>query len=218
MENAEPLMEALARLPPIWRGAGPLILASKSKSRLSLLSAAGVSAEVVGADIDERAFEDRFLGSGGSPESLAIELARAKALAVSALRPEAYCLGADQTLTLDGRLIHKSRDFSEAAQSLAALEGKTHRLSSAFCVARAGQSLVVDKDHAHLRMRPLDPDAISRYLDRAGPSVLASVGVYQVEGLGAHLFDRIDGDHSVVLGLPMLKLLAWLRRENLISL
>jgi septum formation protein len=218
MENAEPLTKAPTRLPPIWRGTGPLILASKSTSRLGLLSAVGIDAEVVGADVDERAFEDRFLGSGGSPESLAIELARAKALAVSALRPEAYCLGADQTLTLEGRVFHKSRDFSEAAQSLAALEGKTHRLSSAFCIARAGQSLVIDEDHARLRMRPLDPAAISRYLDRAGPSVLACVGVYQVEGLGAHLFDRIEGDLSVVLGLPMLRLLAWLRREDLISL
>ena len=150
--------------------------------------------------------------------SLAIELARAKALAVSALRPDAYCLGADQTLTLEGRIFHKSSDFAEAALSLAELAGKTHRLTSAFCVARSGESLIIDSDNASLRMRPLDPVTISRYLDRAGPEILASVGAYQVEGLGAHLFDRIEGDHSVVLGLPMFKLLAWLRRENLISL
>ena len=172
----------------------------------------------VAPEVDERALEDGYLAGGGSLESVAIELARAKALAVSAKRPDAYCIGADQTLTLEGRILHKSRDLAQAAQTLAALSGKTHRLTSAFCVARAGQALIVHRDHADLRMRALDPSEISRYLERAGTGVLSSVGVYQGEGLGIHLFERIEGDHSVVLGLPMLSLLAWLRRENLISL
>jgi septum formation protein len=207
-----------AQSPSLWRAAQPLILASKSPSRRALLWAVGLDAEVIAAQVDERALEDRHLARGGSLESLAGELARAKALAVSAVRPHAYCLGADQTLTLEGRIFHKASDIDEARRSLAALSGKTHRLTSAFCVARGGQSLVVDGDHADLRMRPLDPVTISRYLDRAGPAALASVGGYQVEGLGAHLMDRIEGEHSVVLGLPMLRLLAWLRRESLISL
>ena len=207
-----------AQSPSLWRAAEPLILASKSPSRRALLSAVGLDAEVIAAEVDERALEDRHLARGGSLESLAGELAQAKALAVSAIRPHAYCLGADQTLTLEGRIFHKASDFDEARRSLAALSGKTHRLTSAFCVARGGQSLVVDGDHADLRMRPLDPVTISRYLDRAGPAALASVGGYQVEGLGAHLMDHIEGEHSVVLGLPMLRLLAWLRRESLISL
>jgi nucleoside triphosphate pyrophosphatase len=207
-----------ARPPSLWRAAQPLILASKSRSRRALLSAVGLDAEVVAAEVDERALEHRHLARGGSLDSLASELAQAKALAVSAIRPDAYCLGADQTLTLEGRIFHKAGDFSEARRSLAALSGKTHRLTSAFCVARSGQPLVVDGDHADLRMRPLDPVTISRYLDRAGQAALASVGGYQVEGLGAHLIDRIEGEHSVVLGLPMLRLLAWLRRESLISL
>jgi len=206
-------------LPPsLWRGPQPLLLASKSPSRRALLSAVGLEAEVAAAEVDERALENRHLAAGGSLESLAAELARAKALAVSAARPDAYCLGADQTLTLEGRIFHKARDLDEAGRSLAALSGKTHRLTSAFCVARSGQSLVIDSDHADLTVRPLDPAAISRYLDRVGPAALMSVGGYQVEGLGAHLMDRIEGEHSVVLGLPMLRLLAWLRRENLISL
>jgi septum formation protein len=205
-------------LPPLWRGAGPLVLASRSESRRALLSAAGLEAEFVAPDVDERAVEDRYLTRGGSLESLALELARAKALAVSTARLDAYCIGADQTLTLEGRILHKSRDFAEATQSLAALAGKTHRLTSAFCVARAGQALVVHRDHADLRMRALDPGEISRYLERAGPDVLASVGVYQGEGLGIHLFEHVEGDHSVVLGLPMLSLLGWMRRENLIAL
>jgi septum formation protein len=205
-------------LPPLWRGAGPLVLASRSESRRALLSAAGLGAESVAPEVDERALEDRHLARGGSLESVALELARAKALAVSGERPDAYCVGADQTLTLEGRILHKSRDLAEAAETLGALSGRAHRLTSAYCVARAGQALFVHSDHADLRMRPLDPGEISRYLERAGPGVLASVGVYQGEGLGIHLFERIEGDHSVVLGLPMLSLLAWMRRENLITL
>ena len=143
--------------PPLWRGAGPLILASTSESRRALLSAAGLEAESVAPKVDERGLEDRYLAGDGSLEDLPIKLAEAKALAVSAMRPDAYCIGADQTLTLEGRIFHKSRDLAEGAQTLAALSGKTHRLTSAFCVARAGQALVVHRDHADLRMRALDP-------------------------------------------------------------
>jgi septum formation protein len=218
MEEARISTSRSALMPSLWRAAQPLILASKSRARLALLSAVGLDAEIAAAEIDERAVEDRHLARGGSIESLASELAQAKALAVSAIRPDAYCLGADQTLTLEGRIFHKARDLDQAAQSLAALSGKTHRLHSAFCVARSGRPLVVEGDHAELRMRPLDPVAISRYLNRAGPAALRSVGGYEVEGLGAHLMDRIEGEHSVVLGLPMLRLLAWLRKESLISL
>jgi septum formation protein len=206
------------KLPSLWCGDGPLVLGSGSASRRALLLAAGLDVEFAAPDVDERAIEDRYLAGGGSLESVASELAQAKALAVSAERPHAYCIGADQTLTLEGKILHKSRDLVEGAQVLTALSGKTHRLTSAFCVARAGKALVVHSDHADLRMRALDTAEISRYLERAGPSVLSSVGVYQGESLGMHLFERIEGDHSVVLGLPMLSLLAWMRRENLISL
>jgi septum formation protein len=210
--------ETRKKLSPLWRGDAPLVLGSGSASRRALLRAAGLDAEVVAPEVDERAVEDRYLAGGGSLENVASELAQAKALAVSAERPQAYCIGADQTLTLEGKILHKSRDLAEGAQTLAALSGKTHRLTSAFCVARAGQALVVHRDHADLRMRTLDLAEISRYLERAGPSVLSSVGAYQGESLGIHLFEHIEGDHSVVLGLPMLSLLAWMRRENLISL
>jgi septum formation protein len=212
------LTPTATRRPALWRGGGPLILASRSSSRRALLTAAGLEIEVVAPEVDERELESRHFAAGGSLDGLAGVLARAKALAVSALRPEAYCLGADQTLALKGRVMHKPRDFAEAAESLAALGGKTHRLNSAFCVAFGGRDLVLDNDYADLRMRPLDLDTIARYLDRVGPPGLSNVGSYQVEGLGVHLFDRIEGDHATILGLPMLKLLAWLRRENLISL
>jgi septum formation protein len=180
--------------------------------------AAGLDPQSVAPELDERALEDGYLSRGGSLEGLAVELAQAKALLVSAKHPDAYCIGADQTLTLEDRIFHKANNFAEAAETLSALSGKTHRLTSAFCVARAGKALVVHSDHADVRMRTLDQAEISRYLDRAGTGVLASVGAYQGEGLGIHLFERIEGDHSVVLGLPMLSLLAWMRRENLISL
>ncbi len=203
---------------PLWSGADPLVLASKSESRRALLIAAGLVATVVAVEIDERALEDRYLADGGSIESLARELARAKALAASALRPEAYCLGADQTLTVENYLLHKPRDLAEAAHSLAVLQARTHRLTSAFCIARSGKVLVVDQDSAHLQMRSLNGTAIAQYLDLAGPGVLGNAGVYQLEGLGVHLFDRIDGGHATILGMPMLKLLAWLRGQGLISL
>src|ERR1700722_18771804 len=110
------MQEGLTTLPPLWRGDGPLILASKSQSRQALLLAAGLGAESVAAEIDERALEDRYLSAGGSLEDLAAQLAQAKALAVSANRPDAYCIGADQTLTLGDRIFHKSRDLGEGAQ------------------------------------------------------------------------------------------------------
>jgi septum formation protein len=195
-----------------------LVLASKSVSRRALLAASGLAFETIQTNIDERLIEKRYLGGGGSVEGLAAELARAKALAVSALRPAAYCLGADQTLTIGSRLLHKSRDLAEAAETLAALSGRAHCLSSAFCVARGGAPLVVDCDTADLHMRDLDERVIARYLDLAGRSVLSSVGAYQLEGLGVHLFERISGDYATILGLPVLKLLAWLREQGLVAL
>ncbi len=211
-------MSASPTTPCLWASAAPLVLASKSASRRALLEACGLAVEPAPVALDERALEERFFAEGGSVERLASALARAKALAASALRPDAWCLGADQTLTVGTRLLHKARDRAEAAESLAALSGRTHRLTSAFCVARGGVALVVDRDAAELGMRPLDEGAILRYLDAAGPGVLASVGVYQLEGLGVHLFDEIRGDHFTILGLPLVKLLAWFRGEGLLRL
>ena len=202
----------------LWAGAEPLVLASTSGARRALLVNAGLDAEVLGASIDERAFERRYFANNGSLADLAARLAEAKAHAVSALRPEAYCLGADQTLTAGDTLLHKPRSLDEAAETLAVLSGRTHRLTSAFCIARAGETLVVETDRADLQMRAFDRQTIGRYLDLAGPAVLSSVGAYQIEGLGVNLFDHFEGDFTTILGIPMLKLLAWLRRERLVSL
>jgi septum formation protein len=204
--------------PTVWAGEDPLILASRSSSRRALLNAAGIGAEVVSPDIDERRVEERYLAEGGSIDGVALRLAQVKAVSASLSCGQAFCLGADQTLTLGERLLHKPRDHAEAAHSLAALAGRTHRLTSAFCFARGGKPLIAESDTADLHMRALDAREIARYLDLAGPAVLSSVGVYQLEGLGVHLFDRIEGDHATILGLPILKVLAWLRGQGLIAI
>jgi septum formation protein len=207
-------------MPPqsLWIGASPLLLASKSASRCALLAAAGVPFVSAPAEIDERAVEEAWLQRGKSAAGLAAALARAKALAVSGRRPEALTLGADQTLALEGRLLHKSATLAEAAAALQMMSGRTHRLTSAFALARGGRIVAEDSDVADLTMRALDGAEIERYLAAAGASVLASVGAYQLEGLGAHLFDSVAGEHSTILGLPMLKLLAALRGLGLLAI
>jgi len=204
--------------PTLWIGPSPIILASKSASRRALLAGVGLPFEVEPADIDERAAEDALMQRGEAGSGLALALARAKALAVSARRPQALTLGADQTLVLDGKPMHKAPTRAAAAAALQAMSGRSHRLVSAFALARDGTILAEDSDSADMTMRALDAGQIARYLDIAGPAVLASVGAYQIEGLGAHLFETISGDHDTILGLPMLKLLAALRGLGLLAL
>ena len=204
--------------PTLWIGPSPIILASKSASRRALLAGVGLPFEVEPADIDERAAEDALMQRGEAGSGLALALARAKALAVSARRPAALTLGADQTLILDGKAMHKAPTRAAAAEALAAMSGRTHRLASAFALARDGAILAEDADSADMTMRALDAGQIARYLEIAGPAVLASVGAYQIEGLGAHLFTSISGDYATILGLPMLKLLAALRGLGLLAL
>ena len=201
-----------------WVDDAPLVLASRSAARLAMLASAGLPAELVPADIDERGLEEQYLARGEPLEGLASSLAQAKALAASAVRPDAYCLGADQTLTLGPQLLHKPANLAEAAETLTALSGQTHRLTSAFSIALAGETLVTDSDAARLTMRTLSRDEISRFLDFVGEAALSSVGAYQVEGVGVHLFERIEGGHWTVLGLPMLKVLAWFRSQGLLAL
>ena len=135
-------------------GRGRLILASKSSEpTLSVERGGAHSPRGSAPRLDERAVEEHFIAEGGPIGDLAMCLAEAKAVAVSCLRPEAYCIGADQTLMVGERLLHKSRDFGEAASSLAALSGRTHRLTSAFCVARGGKPLYSESNSADLHMR-----------------------------------------------------------------
>jgi septum formation protein len=199
----------------LWRGPFPLILASQSRARQMLLGNAGIDFEAVPADIDERAVQQ---SSGlSAPGEIATLLAREKALAVSTRYPGRFVVGADQTLALGQRLFSKPTGGVQAAEQLQALAGNSHELHSAVAVARDGKILFCDVSAARLTMRHLTGGEISAYLDLAGEAVTSSVGAYQLEGLGVHLFERIEGDHFTILGLPLLPLLAFLRGERLLG-
>ena len=200
----------------IWRGKDPLILASQSHVRKMLLANAGIEFEALPADIDERAIQEN---SGlSAPADIASLLAREKALFVSSQRPGRFVVGADQTLALGDRLFSKPAGRDQAAEQLRALAGRVHELHSAVAVAQDGKILFADTSVARMSMRPLTEDGINAYLDQAGQAVTTSVGAYQLEGLGVHLFERIDGDHFTILGLPLLSLLDFLRSENLLAI
>jgi septum formation protein len=200
----------------LWRGEHPLILASQSRARQTLLANAGISLEAVPAEIDERTLQQN---SGLSvPGDIAAFLAREKALWVSTRQPERFVAGADQTLALEKRLFSKPAGRAQAAEQLRALAGRSHELHSAVAVVRDGKVLFEGAAVARMTMRPLSQAAINAYLDEAGEAVTSSVGAYQLEGLGIHLFERIEGDHFTILGLPLLPLLAFLRSQRLLGL
>jgi septum formation protein len=198
----------------IWRGTKPLILASQSHARQALLANAGIAFEAIPAAIDERAIQQ---ASGlSAPADIAALLARRKAVAVSSRYPGRFVVGADQTLALGERLFSKPAGRAQAAVQLRALAGQSHELHSATAVARDGETLFEDVSIARMTMRPLDGAAIRAYFDAAGEAVITSVGAYQLEGLGIHLFERIEGDHFTILGLPLLPLLKFLRSQGLL--
>ncbi|WP_246731634.1 Maf family protein [Methylocapsa sp. S129] len=193
------------------------MLASKSATRRLLLENAGIEVEVEAAEIDERRLEQAFLEGGAAPSELAPQLARAKALDVSVRRPQVLCFGADQTLLLEDKLFHKPNNMEAAEQSLKKLAGRTHTLIAAVCVARDGAVLFETTQNARLTMRALDESFIRLYLAAAGPAVLSSVGAYQIEGIGIHLFETIEGDHATILGLPLMALMKWLRSQRFLA-
>ena len=199
----------------LWRGKHPLVLASQSLTRQALLANAGIDFEAVAAEIDERAVQQ---ASGlSAPGDIAALLAREKALSVSSRQPGKYVIGADQTLAQGERLFSKPAGRSQAAEQLCALAGRIHQLHSAVAVARDGTILFEVVAIAGMTMRRLGEAEIDVYLDQAGEAVTSSVGAYQLEGLGVHLFERIEGDHFTILGLPLLPLLAYLRSEKLLA-
>jgi septum formation protein len=194
-----------------------IILASGSPFRKALLVNAGVAVEAVPAEVDERALEAPLQGSGISPEDVALVLAEAKATEVSERKPGALVLGCDQTLSLGDELFHKPADMEAARRHLLALSGKTHQLNSAVVLARDGAVLWRHVGIASLTMRKLDPAFIGRHLARVGAKALSSVGAYQIEGEGIQLFERIEGDHFTIVGLPLLPVLAKLRDLGVID-
>ena len=195
----------------------PLILASSSPFRRSLMENAGLRFEAVAAEIDERAIEAPLERQGATPDQVALVLAEAKALDVSSRFPGAVVLGSDQTMSLGERVYHKPKDRQEARENLLSLAGKTHQLNSAIVLARDSDILVRQVSHARLTMRPFTPEFIETYLDRVGETILKSVGGYQLEGEGIQLFSAIDGDYFTIVGLPMLPLLEHLRKLGVID-
>jgi septum formation protein len=199
----------------LWRGKDPLVLASQSRARQTLLTNAGIDFEAVPAEIDERAVQQ--VSGLSAPGDVATRLAHEKSLFVSVRRPGRYVVGADQTLALEMQLFSKPASRAQAVEQLHALAGRHHELHSAVAVARDGRILFEHVATARMTMRRLGESEIEAYLDEAGAAVTSSVGAYQLEGLGVHLFERIEGDHFTILGLPLLPLLAFLRGEALLG-
>ena len=199
----------------LWRGAAPLLLASGSPIRRDLLRAAGLPVETEPAAIDERALEAAM--PGARPADVALGLARAKAEAVSRRRPGRVVVGADQVLAFEGRTWPKPGHPATARGQLARLAGATHELHSAVAIRTGDGEGAAFVETARLTMRPLDPEAIAAYVEAAGEAASRSAGGYEIEGLGIHLFDRVEGDTATIQGLPLLRLLAALRRMELLA-
>jgi septum formation protein len=182
-----------------------------------LMRNAGLEFEAVPADIDERAIETPLALQGAAPDAVALILAKAKALNVSARFRDAFVIGSDQTMSFGDIVFHKPKNIDDAVNHLQTLSGKTHRLNSAVAIAEGGNILWEHVAHAELTMRDLSPDFIRRHLSKVGERALASVGAYQLEGQGIQLFSRIEGDYFTILGLPMLPLLHQLRELGLVD-
>ncbi len=194
-----------------------LILASQSPTRRRMLSAAGVPHKAVSPAVDEEAAKAKFRAEGFGGADLALALAIAKALSVSAKRRDALILGADQTLECDdGAMFDKAPDAPTLVKQLGILSGKTHALHCAAVLARDGEIVWKQLESVHLTMRPLSPVFIADYVASEGEGLLGCVGGYRIEGRGAQLFSNIVGSHFSILGLPLLPLLDRLRDEGLL--
>jgi septum formation protein len=200
---------------PLWLAATALVLASRSLVRRTLLEAAGVPIEICPADIDERGVE-----AGAplqAPVAIAALLAREKAALIAERNRGRLVLGADQTLSLDGRRFTKPADQAAARAQLRALSGRTHELYSAIAFVQDGAVLFEHVGVARLTMRAVSDRFLDDYLDAVGDAATASVGAYQLEGFGIQLFERLDGDYFTVLGLPLLTALDFLRRHGCLA-
>ncbi len=200
---------------PLWLADQPLVLASKSTIRHAILRDAGIPVEVEPADIDERAIEQRAAARDAG--EVASMLAREKAQVVAARRPGRLVLGADQTLALGERRFAKPTDRVAAGEQLKALRARTHELHTAIALVRDASVVFEHREIARLTMRSFADGFLEAYLDLMGAAVTESVGGYQLEKAGIQLFERIEGDHFVILGLPLLALLQCLRREGLLA-
>ncbi|HWA01339.1 MAG TPA: Maf family nucleotide pyrophosphatase [Caulobacterales bacterium] len=191
-----------------------LILASGSAARRRMLEDAGLPIEVEKPHVDEEAVKAGLRAEGLKPRDQADALAEVKALSVSSRRP-GFVIGADQMLAVEGETLDKPKDLAAARAHLEKLRGRTHELLTAAVIARDGAIIWRHIETPRLRMRAFSDEFLDAYIARAGESALASVGAYQLESLGAQLFERVDGDYFSVLGLPLLPLLAFLREHGI---
>jgi septum formation protein len=192
-----------------------LILASASKTRATMLENAGVEFTVDSAKVDEEMLKSALVADSVPPRDMADALAELKARAVSYMHPGAMVLGADQLLIKEGTLFSKASTIEEARGTLTMLSGGTHELITAAAIYRDGQAIWRGLDTAKLTMRALSEDYIETYLTKLGDDAFTSVGCYQIEGAGAQLFTKVEGNHFVVLGLPLLGVLDFLRHHGM---
>ena len=193
-----------------------LILASASEVRRTLLANAGLRFCAEAAAIDEAEIKRTAGASGDTAEQTAFALAGLKARRVARRFPDAVVVGADQILVCDGEWFDKPEDQAAARRQLLALQGRTHVLATAVVCQRADRLLWHNIARPRLTMRAFPDGFLDDYLTAEGDRVLGSVGAYRLEGLGIHLFDRIDGEHTAILGLPLLALLGFLRQHGVV--
>jgi len=194
-----------------------LVLASASRARADLLRNAGVELAIDPARIDEAAVKASLLAEGAPPRDIADSLAELKARRTGARHPAALALGADQVLVHQGEILDKPASPDEARAHLRRLRGERHELVSAAVIVTQGAPVWRHVGQARLTMRPFSDVFIDDYLDRVGEAALTSVGAYQLEGLGAQLFSRVEGDYFTILGLPLLEVLGFLRARGVLA-
>ena len=192
-----------------------IILASKSAARRAVLTGAGVPFEVSVAGVDEDAVKNAMLAEGATPRDVADALAELKAIKVSRSQP-GFVIGSDQTLEFEGKLYDKAETVEAAAERLKTMRGKPHKLHSAVVVAKDGAPIWREIVSATLTMRDFSDDFLDVYLAMEGEEMLGSVGCYRLEGPGAQLFSKIEGDYFAILGLPLMGLLDLFRRHGVL--
>ena len=198
------------------RPAAPLVLASTSMTRQAILRQAGVPFDAVPPGVDEAVAKASLLAAEAGPRDVADALAELKAVKVGR-RTGALTLGCDQTLDLDGELFDKPGSLVEVKGQLKRLRGRTHKLHAAAVLVEAGRPIWREVETASLTMRSFSDSFLDEYLKAAGEAVSGSVGGYHIEGLGLQLFDRVEGDHFAILGLPMTGLLRALRQRRVLQ-
>jgi septum formation protein len=191
-----------------------LILASASATRAKMLRDAGVTVEIVPSGVDENAIKRTYRAEGRPASDLAIALAEAKAQAVNR---EGLVLGSDQVLNFNGEVFDKPNDMAAARAQMQSLRGQTHELLSAAVLIRNGETVWQSVGRATLTMRDFTEDFLDTYLAAEGEAVLWTVGGYRIEGIGAQLFERVEGDYFTILGLPLLDVLKALRGKGVIT-